>query len=127
MSTLRIATQHDRRNFQPGEEVSGAVSWTVQKVPKSAELRLFWYTEGKGTRDVSVVAQQQFFDAKPSDERSFQFTLPQAPYSFSGKLVSLIWALELVIEPGDHAERIEITVSPTGEEILLAQIGKVTT
>ena len=124
MSTLRIATQHDRRNFQPGEEVSGAVSWILEKVPKSAEVRLFWYTEGKGTRDVSVLVQQQFLDPKLSDERSFQFTLPQAPYSFSGKLISLIWALELVIEPGDRSERIEITVSPTAQEVLLSDVGQ---
>jgi hypothetical protein len=31
----------------------------------------------------------------------------------------LIWALELVAEPGEHSTRVEIIVSPTGGEILL--------
>ena len=124
MSSLRIATGNQKTTFLPGEEVHGAVSWTLEKQPRSAEVRLFWYTEGKGTRDLAIVAQQSFAEPKQSDERAFRFTLPPAPYSFSGRLISLVWAIELVIEPGDHAERVQITVSPTGKEIVLSEIGK---
>ena len=49
---------------------------------------------------------------------------PEAPHSFSGALISLIWAVELLVEPGGLSERIEITVSPTGEEILLGHAQK---
>jgi hypothetical protein len=45
--------------------------------------------------------------------------LPLAPYSFSGKLISLIWGLELVLEPSQETARFEFTLSPTGEEIML--------
>ncbi len=121
MSSLRIATQLQRKTFRPGEEVSGAVGWTVDKEPKSAEVRLFWYTAGKGTRDVGIVAAQRLEAPKSNDERSFAFTLPEAPYSFSGTLISLIWAIELVVDPGGLSERVEITVSPTGEEIVLGK------
>ena len=121
MSSLRIATQLQRKNFRPGEEISGAVGWTLDEQPKSAEVRLFWYTAGKGTRDVGVVATQKLEAPKSNDERSFHFTLPEAPYSFSGTLISLIWAVELVVDPGGLSERIEIMVSPTGEEILLGK------
>jgi hypothetical protein len=124
MNSLRIATQHQKASFIPGEEVSGAVSWSIDRNPKSAEVRLFWYTEGKGTQDVVVVAQQSFMALKQNDERPFQFTLPAAPYTFSGKLISLVWALELVMEPGDLSERLPIIVSPTGQEISLSEIGK---
>ncbi len=37
---------------------------------------------------------------------------PRSPYSFSGKLISLIWALELVALPGREAARTEITLAP---------------
>jgi len=124
MSSLRIATQQQKTSFLPGEEVQGAVSWSLEKQPKSAEVRLFWYTEGKGTRDLAIVAQESFAQPKQNDERAFRFSLPEAPYSFSGKLISLIWAVELVIEPGDHAERVQIIVSPTGKEAVLSDIGK---
>ena|SRR2546425_1294183 len=121
MSSLRIATQLQRKNFCPGEEVGGAVGWTLDEQPKSAEVRLLWYTAGKGTRDVGVVATQKLEAPKSNDERSFHFTLPEAPYSFSGKLISLIWAIELVLDPGGLSERVEITVSQSGEEILLGK------
>ena len=47
-------------------------------------------------------------------------TLPAGPYSFSGRLISLIWALELVAEPGNHVARVEITLGPDGQEVVLA-------
>jgi len=121
MSSLRIATQLQRKSFRPGEEVSGAIGWTLDKQPKSAEVRLFWYTAGKGTRDVGVVATQKLEAPQANDERSFSFRLPESPYSFSGTLISLIWAIELVVDPGGLSERLEITVSPTGEEIVLGK------
>ena len=124
MNSLRVATQQQKTSFTPGEEVTGAVSWSLDREPKSAVVRLFWYTEGKGTRDVGVVAEEQISTPRQKDERSFRFTLPAAPYTFSGKLISLLWAIELVIEPGDLSERLPIVVSPTGEEILLSGTGK---
>ena len=120
MNSLRISTQEQRTSFRPGEELKGEARWTLDVKAKSAEVRLFWYTEGKGTRDLQVVDTIIFQTPKENDERSFTFNLPEAPYSFSGKLISLIWAIELVIEPGDLAQRLEIIVSPTGEEILLS-------
>ena len=45
--------------------------------------------------------------------------LPSAPYSFSGKLVSLIWALELVAFPGETSTRVDITMAPDGKEVVL--------
>lgn len=118
-SPVRIAIQQQQTHFTPGEQLSGAVGWNLDKAPKTAEVRLFWYTEGKGTRDVGVVDSITFQSPGQNDERAFSFTLPAAPYSFSGKLISLIWAVELILEPGAHAERIQFTLSPTGEEILI--------
>jgi hypothetical protein len=62
---------------------------------------------------------QPFAEPVLKDRRSFSLQLPEGPYSFSGKLISLAWALELVAEPGSRASRIEITVSPTRREILI--------
>ena len=45
--------------------------------------------------------------------------MPESPYSFSGKLVSLLWALELVAEPSGDTERKDISITPTGTEISL--------
>ncbi len=104
MTELRI----ERTSFKPGETVEGAV---VGGSP-AVEVRLFWYTEGKGTQDLEVVAT-----AHPDADGRFRLPLPAAPYSFSGKLISLIWAVEAV--GGETCPRVELLVSPDGGEILL--------
>jgi hypothetical protein len=120
MNTLSIDLSDQKTSYLPGDAVSGAVSWSLDNPPKGAQLRLFWYTKGKGTQDVGVFGSQVFENPKPSDSRSFSFSLPLGPYTFSGKLISLIWALELIIEPHAQTTRQEIMVSPTLQEILLS-------
>lgn len=119
MNELRIQLRDERRNFRPGETIEGAAGWRLAATPGSVELRLFWFTRGKGTEDVGVVNLVRFDAPQLEEARPFSFTLPAEPFSFSGELVSVIWALELVVEPGEHATRVEVVVSPTGQEILL--------
>lgn len=116
---LKIETRNDAKTFIPGEEVEGSVRWLLDLPPESVELRLFWYTRGKGTQDVEVVEVVRFDQPAQDDSRAFRLRLPSAPYSFSGKLISLTWALEVVAKPCDEMERLEITMSPTGEEVVL--------
>ena len=118
MSDLEIRTRDDKTNYVPGEELAGEVSWRTDAAPREAELRLFWHTAGKGTQDVEVIETISFDSPARSDRRPFRFTLPESPYSFSGKLVSLIWALELVLASGE-TERLDIVISPTRNEIAL--------
>lgn len=117
MKTATITTKFDNRAFVPGEKISGTVSWQSQESLESAGLRLFYYTEGKGTQDVKIVDELSLSNVASSESREYAFDLPNGPFSFSGKLVSVRWALELVLEPGGHAERLEIVLSPTGAEI----------
>ena len=120
MSELEIRTRDDRTAFLPGEELTGYVSWMLDKPPGRVELRLFWRTEGKGTKDVNVVDKIAFDNPRQQERRDFRFQLPDGPYSFSGQLVSLVWALELVPGTGWGTERLEIIISPTKSEIALS-------
>jgi hypothetical protein len=119
MGVLSVEPAGGKIAYRPRETVSGTASWTVAATPASAELRLVWYTAGKGTVDVSVVDTITFSTPRRSDSRSFSFALPLGPYSFSGKLISLVWALELVVEPGPDVARVDFALSPTGSEVLL--------
>ena len=119
MSILSISIADDKQTFGPGESLAGRVSWDVREAT-SAELRLFWYTRGKGTGDVGLVDTLVFANPQTNDQREFRFTLPGTPYSFSGKLVSIVWAIELIIEPESAVERREFVMSPTGKEIVVA-------
>ena len=119
MSNLEIVLAEPSASFKPGTAVEGTARWQLESRPSEVEVRLFWFTSGKGDRDVEIVDKLAFQSAASSEDRSFRFTLPQAPYSFSGKLVSLIWAIELVVKPGNKTARVEITVAPEGREIEL--------
>lgn len=119
MEWIQVETRDGATAFAPGEVVEGTASWQLETPAQSVELRLFWYTRGKGDQDVGVVATVAFPEPGLQDRRGFSFSLPVGPYSFSGKLISLLWALEVVAEPGSRAGRLEITVSPSRREILL--------
>jgi hypothetical protein len=119
MDKLSIYFRADKTTFAPGQAVHGAIQWSLETNPRALELSLFWYTAGKGTRDVGVVETLAFDQPGSCGSKDFTFTLPKGPFSFSGRLISVIWALELTCSEGDETVREEIIVSPTGCEIVL--------
>jgi hypothetical protein len=120
MSSLALATYGNKIKYRPGEEVSGKALCIFDEEPEAVEIRLFWYTEGKGSQDVEIVDVVRIDSPGTRREVEFKFTFPRQPYSFSGKLISLVWAVEAVALPSEQTERLGITVSPTGREISLA-------
>lgn len=120
MNLIEVQIRDGYTAFRPGDVVEGTVRWQLEPGPTEIEARLFWYTLGKGDQDIGIVETIPYANPAPTDRRQFRFRLPEGPYSFSGKLISLAWAVEVVAQPGDVAGRAEITVSPTGDEIRLA-------
>jgi hypothetical protein len=116
---IQLGLRDQRSNYRPGEELAGAVLWESPEKPTLAEARLLWFTRGKGTEDGEVVATESFPDPQPGDTREFRFRLPEAPYSFNGKLISVTWAVEVMLQPGNHFERLTFTMGPNGEEVRL--------
>jgi hypothetical protein len=119
---MKVEIDGGRTAFRPGEEVRGVVSWSLDESPTGVELRLFWRTEGKGIPDVGVVETVGFDGAGRADRREFRVRLPDGPYSFTGQLVSLIWAVEVVAEPGGAAASQDLVLSPTGNPIVLSAL-----
>jgi hypothetical protein len=117
MSILRIKTDSGETRFKPGSAIGGDASWHLDVDVEAVEVRLFWYTTGKGTRDVGLVDCVRVDRPEPSGHRSFRFIAPAAPYSFSGKLITLAWALELVVLPGEATERVDLVIGPQPIEI----------
>ncbi len=123
MSHLKIGTREDRRHFRPGEELAGAAGWELDQPPQAVEVRLIWFTRGKGSEDVGVADTVRFERPQAAEARPFRFQLPAAPSSFSGRLISLVWALEMVVLPGKQSTRLEFTLGPEGKEIVLPHAG----
>jgi hypothetical protein len=117
MGELSIELAGGKTSFAPGESIRGTAGWRLEVPHEGLEVRLFWYTEGKGQRDVDIVETVTLDRGSREGSHGFTFTAPQAPLSFSGKLISLIWAIEIVKLSDGEAGRLEITISHSGEEI----------
>jgi hypothetical protein len=123
MSDVRIELAGGRTTYRPGDVLSGRASWRVEDDPTSAELSVFWYTSGKGTQDVGVVQRMDLAAPRRQEQRDFTLPLPREPYSFSGKLISIVWAVELIVEPGKHVARCEFVLSASGHEVVIRHEG----
>ncbi len=124
MTTLRIDLEGDRRWFLPGDTVTGSIVWRLDEPADAIEVRLFWHTSGKGSEDVEIVDSIHTEAHGLAGERAFSFHLPLGPYSFSGSLITLSWALDLVALPGGQTERVELVVAPIPVEIRLTGLGR---
>lgn len=117
MKTMTFELDGQRSAFKPGERVEGQASWELPEAPRSLEVRLFWTTSGRGDEDQGIVAVEPVPSPAASGWVRFSFLLPAGPCSFSGRLVSLGWALELVAPHEEMAASVPIVVGPEGREV----------
>ena len=117
--SLEIQLAGGNPAFAPGETIAGTMRWQLDRAPEWIELRLFWYTEGKGTQDVGVGPIERADHPQLQGEQPFSLRAPNLPPSCSGRLVSVRWALELVTSQDDPVSRTELVIGPDRREILL--------
>lgn len=99
--------------------MDGSASWNLVGPPAWLEIRLAWHTEGKGTKEVLVVGRERFRGVSAQDQRTFALSLPEMPYTYHGRIVSILWSVD-VFGPSRRFWRREellatmpIVVSPT--------------
>jgi hypothetical protein len=125
MNVLKIETWGGGTSFAPGEKLEATAEWQLDHPAEAVELRLVWFTrasdDGDTTfvRDMSIVDRVRFESPERTGTGHRWVRLPNGPYSFNGSLISLVWALELVVEPAPDTHRLEITVAPRGKAIAL--------
>lgn len=128
MDEIRVSTRGGQTVFRPHNVIEGSVNWNLSSQVKSIEIRLVWFTRGKGTPDISIVDSRALAAPPGMGDAPFRFTLPEAPHSFSGRLISLIWAVEAVAIPNRGKDlasgRQEFILSPLDQEIVLREIPK---
>jgi len=109
-------------NIDPGSEVDLIITWDLNSEPTSLELRQVWNTSGKGDRDLKIINVDTIPVSSKHGNQRMSVVLPWGPYSFSGKLISLTWAFELVALPSKESVRHEFTMAPSGEEVRLQSV-----
>ncbi|NOZ94806.1 MAG: hypothetical protein GXP47_08730 [Acidobacteria bacterium] len=113
MGELRIELAGGRSWARPGAVLSGTVRWELDEPPGRLELRLLWYTEGRGSRDVGVVRREGFEAPESSGKLSFRLSVPPGPYSFEGRIVTLRWLVEAEAQRSGLVAQESLVVAPT--------------
>ncbi len=114
---LTLQTTDGGTWFKPGKLIEGRASWHLDGEGDAVEVRLFWYTTGKGSQDVEIVRRFRTDSPETSGHHDFSIRAPEGPYSFSGKLITLAWAIELVALPSGQTERLDLLIGPTPVEV----------
>lgn len=116
---LAVFLPGNRAAFEPGARLDVTVMWAFNRPPGLFDVRLFWITRGKGTEDIDIVANAPLRADAVAGEGTCTFTLPEAPWSFSGKLISLVWGVEVVATGSGRAASCEFVLAPGAAEIRL--------
>lgn len=119
MITLSV----ERKDLRPFETVSGRVEWRLEEVPKEFELRLCWFTRGRGTEESGTVEALPL-GSTASGGRDFSFVLPGEPWSVDGPLISIAWALEVVAKKQGGLALEELVVSPDRKARRLGEVSE---
>jgi hypothetical protein len=119
---LQLTLDENRTAYRPGDEITGRAVWDVTEQPTRAEVVLTWSTRGKGSEDSDTVETAVLDHPQLRDQRAFRFTAPNQPCSFTGKLISVTWAVELFVEPSADSAREAIVIAPDGQEITLSSL-----
>lgn len=112
MKLLRIQLEDQGAWFRPGAALTGNVEWALEDEATRIEIRLLWYTQGRGSRDVGVVKREVIEYPGRMGHQSFEWKAPEAPYSFEGRLITLNWVVEAAVDPGDLVEQAPLVISP---------------
>jgi hypothetical protein len=110
-----------RTRFEPGEEITVSAKWRLGRPPDAVELRIVWNTTGAEQCDLQVVETIRIESSMAEETRQLTVRLPREPYSFQGKKISLVWALELVALPSKASTRLEIEIGPGGKKVILPE------
>ena len=125
VTSLTIALDKSIAEYSFGETISGTAAWTaLPKKTKKLSIRLIWYTNGKGDRDVDVVSSLDFeitTELRGSGEQIFEFVAPHRPCSFAGTLIELTWAIELIAYPSKDSVLETLVIGSEGKTTLLKQ------
>lgn len=109
--------------YQPYGTLTGTIKWDFGsgKIPQNLTVALYWFTEGKGTETGETVDEISI-EHSSIGEQKFSFKLPAGPYSFSGNLITLKWAVEFSGEKPDFAVKKEFIMSPDSNPIVLIKV-----
>ena len=122
MISITLNRTGDDPVYHPGEEIAGKVAWSDMAGTDRFEIRLIWYTTGRGDRDAQYVAAKTVGTSSNEGQSDFSFTAPHRPNSFSGKLIAIQWGIEVIAFPQREAAQALLAIEPTSGPIVLEKV-----
>ncbi len=120
---LMTLTLYDTENQPaPGGALKGVAEWELDAEPDQLTLALIYFVESRADESPVLVDSHEWETPGRQGRQEFTFQLPQSPYSFKGKLMTLKWAVELTTAESNLFERCEFVLTPTGQEIQLSKV-----
>ena len=114
MNIAHIELQNGRTTYRPGEAIRGFAAWRSDRDLRRVVLHLSWRTEGAGTRNTELAGQVVVDNPPAIGKHDFEFIAPRIPHTYAGRLLSILWTLDLFTEPETESHAVELVISPTG-------------
>ncbi len=107
------------KNIRPGKTFHGNILWDLESAPRSIHLGFGWWTSGRGDRDEVPLDHCEWTTPSSIGKEPFSFTVPELVVpSFSGRLISVEWGIQLSAQGVRVDDIVEIlTISPLRREI----------
>src|SRR5262245_10729919 len=118
--SITIVLKGSTNQYRPEQKIYGTVHWNLPQSSEQIELSLLWYTirpgplehlrlVGGGSTMVDSLLIQSPLQIASQD---FEFSIPIGPYTYTGKLFSIIWGVLAVSKPDNTKSSIHLTVHP---------------
>lgn len=98
-------------SVEAGGILKGVVRYYNVGGPK---LTLFfrWKTAGKGSTNTEVVYEEPFDNEGEEQWHAFEIPVPERPWSYAGKLLSIVWELEVKAREAEDAVHEVLVTQP---------------
>ncbi|MDD5597684.1 MAG: hypothetical protein PHV82_07050 [Victivallaceae bacterium] len=121
MDKISLMLRDGRTSYRPGGKIRGEVEWDLSRDVRDITINIFWYTGGVGDQDSEAAVSEKIDMPMQNGRRSFEMELPMAPYSYSGRITSLKWAVEASVS--DEVKDVkEFSITPDNREIVLPEV-----
>lgn len=110
-----ITIQLEQDVVTVGDRISGHLTYPDTPIPQQVTIQLYWYTEGRGTRDTGTVQTitltPKEFD--PGYPIGFSLDVPSdGPVTYNGSLLRILWEVRAVMKYPGWRPRKEKTAEP---------------
>ena len=122
MDKISIELKDGKTSYNPGEKIRGELEWELAQEVPEITINIFWYTEGIGEQDSEVAKTEVIKAPLQSDRQGFEIDLPVAPYSYSGQITALKWAIEATAMKDKVKDVKEFSITPGNREIILPEV-----